>query len=51
MRAAFAAFDCGLEPVQLAVRQGQDVDSPTSSQDYGRDILERAGFFRAHGWD
>lgn len=51
LRAAFAAFDCGLEHVQYAIRQGLDVDHLTRSQDYGRDILERAGFFQAHGWD
>ncbi len=51
LRAAFAAFDCGLEHVQHATRQGLDVDALTSNRDYGRDILERAGFFQAHGWD
>ncbi len=51
LRAAFAAFECGLERVQQAARLGLDVDSPTSGQDYGRDILDRAGFFQAHGWD
>lgn len=51
LRASLAAFDCGLERVQQAVRQGLDVDSPTTDRDYGRDILERAGFFQAHGWD
>lgn len=51
LRASLAAFDCGIERVQYALRQGLDVDSPTSGRNYGRDILERAGFFQAHGWD
>lgn len=51
LRAALAAFDCGFERVTHAARQGQDVDSPTSDRNYGRDILQRTSFFQAHGWD
>ncbi len=51
LRAAFAAFDCGLEHVLHATRQGLDVDAVTTNQNFGRDVLERADFFQAHGWD
>lgn len=51
LRASFAVFDCGIRPVQQAIRQGLDVDHPTKARSYGRDILERAGFFQAQGWD
>lgn len=51
LRAAFAAFESGIERVQQAVRQGLDVDSPTPRQRYGRDVMQRAGFFQAQGWD
>lgn len=51
LRASFAAFDCGIVGVWHALRQGLDVDHPTKGGNYGRDILLRAGFFQAHGWD
>ena len=51
LRAAFAAFDCSLERVLFATRQGLDVDHLTAGQDYGWDILDRASFFQTHGWD
>lgn len=51
LRAAFAAFESGIERVQRAIRQGLDVDSPTPRQRYGRDVMQRAGFFQAQGWD
>ncbi len=57
LRAAFAAFECGLGAVERALRQGQDVDSPTPGwseafgRGCGRDVMLRAGFFQAEGWD
>lgn len=56
LRASLTAFECGLERVQRAIRQGQDVDSPStgwalSGQGCGRDVLLRAGFFQGEGWD
>ncbi len=57
LRASLAAFECGLERVERAVRQGQDVDTPTPGwneirrQGCGRDVMVRAGFFQAEGWD
>jgi hypothetical protein len=51
LRAALAAYDCGAGNVVRALRHGHDLDFYTSGRDYSRDILERAGFFQAHGWD
>lgn len=51
LRGALAAYNCGLDNVLRAVRQGADVDFYTVGRDYARDILSRAGFFQAHGWD
>lgn len=51
LRASFAAFNCGLRSVQQAIRDGLDVDHPTTDGDFGRDVLSRASFFQAHGWD
>ena len=56
LRASLTAFECGLERVQRAIRQGRDVDSPStdcshSGQGCGRDVLLRAGFFQGEGWD
>jgi hypothetical protein len=33
------------------VRHGLDIDFYTAGRDYSREILNRAGFFQAHGWD
>jgi hypothetical protein len=56
LRAALAAFECGQDQVERALRQGLDVDSVTPGWILGRpgcgqDVLARAGFFRAKGWD
>lgn len=51
LRGALAAYNCGLGNVLRAVRQGLDVDFYTAGRDYARDVLSRAGFFQAHGWD
>ncbi len=56
LRASLAAFEVGLERVQRAIRLGQDVDAPTVGRGKGglgcgRDVLARASFFQAHGWD
>ncbi|MGI9487701.1 MAG: hypothetical protein ACR2RF_17845 [Geminicoccaceae bacterium] len=57
LRAALSAFECGLGPVERALRLGQDVDSPTPGwneafgRGCGRDVMLRAGFFQAEGWD
>jgi Putative peptidoglycan binding domain len=51
LRGALAAFNCGSGNVLQAVRHGFDLDFYTSGRDYSRDVLHRAGFFQAHGWD
>ncbi|MEM7044051.1 MAG: hypothetical protein AAF543_14675 [Pseudomonadota bacterium] len=57
LRASFTAFECGLERVEHAIRQGQDVDSPTpgwcqvAGRGCGQDVVARAAFFQAEGWD
>lgn len=56
LRAALTAFECGIERVERAIRHGLDVDSPTvgwspGSSGCGDDVLARASFFQAAGWD
>jgi hypothetical protein len=51
LRGALAATNCGLGNVLHAIRHGFDIDFYTSGRDYSRDVLSRAGFFQAHGWD
>jgi hypothetical protein len=51
LRGALAAVNCGIGNVLHAIRQGLDLDFYTSGRDYSRDVLHRAGFFQAHGWD
>ena len=51
LRATLAAYNCGLDNTLRAVRHGLDIDFYTAGRDYSREILNRAGFFQAHGWD
>jgi hypothetical protein len=51
LRAALAAYNCGLGNVMRAVQHGLDLDFYTAGRDYAKDVLDRAGFFEAHGWD
>jgi hypothetical protein len=51
LRAMLAAHNCGLDNVLRAARHGLDLDFYTAGRDYAREILNRAGFFHAHGWD
>ena len=51
LRAMLAAYNCGLDNVLRAVRHGLDLDFYTAGRDYAREVLNRAGFFEAHGWD
>lgn len=50
-RATLAAYNCGLDNVLRAVRYGLDLDFYTAGRDYSREVVNRAGFFEAHGWD
>jgi hypothetical protein len=51
LRAALAAYNCGAGNVLRALRQGADIDFYTARRNYSADIMRRAGFFQAHGWD
>jgi hypothetical protein len=51
LRAALAAYNCGIGNVMRAVQHGFDLDFYTAGRDYARNTLDRAGFFEAHGWD
>ncbi|HEX5078824.1 MAG TPA: peptidoglycan-binding protein [Geminicoccaceae bacterium] len=51
LRGALAAYNCGTGNVLHAIQQGLDIDFYTSGRNYSRDVLSRAGFFQAHGWD
>ena len=56
LRASMTAFECSLGAVERAIRRGLDVDSPTSDRlsihrGCGQDVLARAAFFQARGWD
>lgn len=51
LRGALAAYSCGIGNVLRAVRQGLDLDFYSVGRDFGRDVLDRAGFFQSHGWD
>jgi len=50
MRAALAAYNCGPGNVLRALRSGRDADFFTAGRDYGRDVLNRSGWFLLHGW-
>jgi hypothetical protein len=50
MRAALAAYNCGPGNVLRALRSARDIDFFTAGRDYGRDVLNRAGWFLLHGW-
>jgi hypothetical protein len=51
LRGALAAYNCGAGNVIRAVRHGLDLDFYTIGRNYSREIVDRAGFFEAHGWD
>ncbi len=51
LRATLAAYNCGTGNVMRAVQHGLDLDFYTAGRDYARELLDRAGFFEAHGWD
>lgn len=50
LHAALAAYNCGAGNVDRAVRLGRDLDYYTSHRDYGRDVLNKAGWFQINGW-
>ena len=51
VRAVLSAYNCGAGNVLRALNAGLDVDYFTCHRDYSADTLNRAGFFRLHGWN
>jgi Putative peptidoglycan binding domain/Transglycosylase SLT domain len=51
LRGALAACNCGVGNVMRAVQHGLDLDFYTIGRRYAAEVLDRAGFFEAHGWD
>jgi Putative peptidoglycan binding domain len=51
LRGALAACNCGIGNVMRAVQHGLDLDFYTVGRNYASEVLDRAGFFEAHGWD
>lgn len=51
LRGALAACNCGVGNVMRAVQHGLDLEFYTAGRRYASEVLDRAGFFQAHGWD
>lgn len=51
LRAAIAAYNCGEGNVRKAFRAGKDIDTYTTGKDYSKDVLERASYYAAHGFE
>jgi hypothetical protein len=51
LRGAIAAYNCGVGGVMAALSEGLDVDGRTTGKDYSWDVIQRAGWFQANGWD
>jgi soluble lytic murein transglycosylase-like protein len=50
LQASIAAYNCGAGNVLQAIRDGRDLDFYTTKRNYSADVLNRSGFFQAHGW-
>jgi peptidoglycan hydrolase-like protein with peptidoglycan-binding domain len=50
LRAALAGYNAGPGNVLKAIRAGKDFDSVTAHGNYGRDTLNRAGWFQSKGF-
>jgi hypothetical protein len=49
-QASLAAYNCGAGNVTRAIKGGRDVDFFTTGRNYGKDALNRAGWFLLKGW-
>jgi peptidoglycan hydrolase-like protein with peptidoglycan-binding domain len=49
-KASLAGYNCGAGNVLRAIQGAHDVDFFTTGRNYGRDTLNRAGWFRMKGW-
>ncbi len=49
LRAVLAAYNCGPGNVAKALTKGRDIDYYTAGRDYGKNVLERAGWFQGQG--
>jgi soluble lytic murein transglycosylase-like protein len=50
LRAMIAAYNGGATATLQAIQAGQDIDANTTGRDYSKDVLNRSGWFRLHGW-
>ncbi len=51
LRATAASYNAGLSAVLRRLERGSDVDLATTGQDYGKDVLDRSGWFQKFaGW-
>jgi hypothetical protein len=51
LRGAIAAYNAGVGGVIRVLNKGLDVDAATTKGDYSWDVIQRAGWFQANGWD
>lgn len=49
LKATLASYNAGLGATLRALDRGVDVDSATTGHDYGKDVLDRAGWFQTFG--
>lgn len=50
LHAVIAAYNGGATATMNAIKAGKDIDANTTGKDYGRDVLNRAAWFKLHGW-
>lgn len=48
LRAAIAAYNCGIGNVERAIHAGEDVDARTTGRNYSQDVLRRAAQFKPY---
>ena len=46
LRAAIAAYNCGIGNVEHAIQAGEDVDARTTGRNYSQDVFRRAAMFQ-----